>query len=48
MHLVLLIVAIVLFVLDALAYWFPTPQPWGGRLQSLGLAFFAGSFVVGP
>jgi hypothetical protein len=45
MHLAFLIVAIVLFVLDAVLYWAPSP-PWSGRLTPLGLAFFAASFVV--
>jgi hypothetical protein len=46
MKLAFLIVAIILFVLDALFYWMPNPPGWGGRLQSLGLAFFAASFAV--
>lgn len=42
MNLVLLIIAIVLFVLAAI------PVTFGGLLLGwLGLAFFAGSFVVG-
>lgn len=44
MHLALLLVAVILFVLDALLYW--TPNAWGGRLMPLGLAFFAGSFLI--
>lgn len=40
-----LIVAVILFVLDALIYWVPT-SPWHGRLTPLGLAFFAASFAV--
>lgn len=40
-----LIVAVILFVLDALFYWLPA-TPWGGRLTPLGLAFFAGSFAA--
>lgn len=40
-----LIVAVILFVIDALVYWVPNP-PWGGRLTPLGLAFFAASFAV--
>lgn len=40
-----LVVAVILFVLDALLYWAPSP-PWSGRLTPLGLAFFAGSFAV--
>lgn len=39
-----LLVAIILFALDAIFYW--TPNGWGGRLQSVGLAFFAGSFAA--
>lgn len=42
-----LLVAIILFVIDALLYWAPNQPGWGGRLQSLGLAFFAASFAVG-
>jgi hypothetical protein len=45
MHLALILVAIILFVLDALFYWVPSPAGWGGRLLSLGLAFFAASFT---
>lgn len=44
MHLAFLIVAIILFLLDAFAYWAPGGT-WGGRLQSVGLAFFAASFL---
>jgi hypothetical protein len=40
-----IIVACVLFVLDAFAYWAPGGT-WGGRLQSVGLAFFAASFIA--
>jgi hypothetical protein len=43
-HLAFLIVGIVLFILDAFAYWAPNGT-WGGRLQSVGLAFFAASFL---
>lgn len=46
MHLAFLYVSIILFVLDAVIYWTPNAT-WGGRLQSLGLAFFAASFAVG-
>lgn len=46
MHLALLIVAVILFVLDFVLYWVPTPPPWAGRFVPLGLAFFAASFVV--
>lgn len=45
MHFAFLIVAIILFVLDALFFWVSNP-PWGGRLTPLGLAFFAASFAV--
>ncbi len=45
MHLAFLIVSVVLFVIDSLSYWAPGGT-WGGRLQSVGLAFFAASFVV--
>ena len=45
MHVAFLIVAVVLFVLDFLLYAVPNP-PWSGRLQPLGLAFFAASFLV--
>lgn len=48
MHFAFLIVAVVIFALDALAYWAPNGT-WGGRLQSVGLAFLAASFLVsGP
>jgi hypothetical protein len=40
-----LIVAVILFILDALIYWIPG-TPWSGRLLPLGLAFFAASFAV--
>jgi hypothetical protein len=39
-----LIVAVILFVLDAVLWWVPN-APWGGRLQSVGLAFFAAAFL---
>jgi hypothetical protein len=45
MHLAFLIVAVVLFALDALLYWAPS-APWTGRLTPLGLAFFAAAFLV--
>ena len=45
MHTAFLYVAVILFVLDAFAYWAPGGT-WGGRLQSVGLAFFAASFAV--
>jgi hypothetical protein len=40
-----LIVAVILFLIDALLYWIPN-QTFGSRLTPLGLAFFAGSFLV--
>ena len=45
MHLAFLIVAICLFVLDALLWWMPN-APWSGRLTPLGLAFFAAAFAA--
>ena len=39
-----LIVAIILFVIDAILWWAPS-APWTGRLTPLGLAFFAASFL---
>lgn len=45
MHLAFLIVAVVLFLLDFVLGAVPNP-PWAGRLTPLGLAFFAGSFLV--
>ncbi len=44
MHEAFIIVAVILFVLDAILYWVPN-APWGGRLTALGLAFFAASFL---
>jgi hypothetical protein len=40
-----LIVAVILFLLDAFLYWAPN-APWGGRLTPLGLAFFAAAGLV--
>jgi hypothetical protein len=40
-----LIVAVILFVIDAVMWWMPN-VPYAGRLQSLGLAFFAASFLA--
>jgi hypothetical protein len=37
-----LIVAIILFILGAL----PIPEPYGGRLVPIGLAFFAAAHLV--
>ena len=45
MHQAFLIVAVILFVLDALLWWVPNP-PWTGRMTPLGLGFFAASFLV--
>ena len=45
MKLAFVIVAIVLFIIDSFAYWVPAGT-WGGRLQSVGLAFFAASFIA--
>ena len=45
MHFAFLVVAVILFIIDALLYWAP-PASYGGRLQSIGLAFFAASFAV--
>lgn len=44
MHEAFIIVAAILFFLDFILWWVPTPQPWGGRLSALGLFFFAISF----
>jgi hypothetical protein len=44
MHEAFIIVAVILFVLDAVLFWVPT-APWTGRLTPLGLAFFAASFL---
>jgi len=46
MKLAFLYVSVILFILDAVFWWIPNPPGWGGRLQSLGLAFFAASFAV--
>ena len=40
-----LIVSILLFIIDAVFWWMPTP-PFTGRLTPLGLAFFASSFLA--
>jgi hypothetical protein len=44
MHEAFIIVALILFLLDAVLWWVPT-APWGGRLIPLGLAFFTASFL---
>ena len=38
------IVAVILFIIEAVLWWTPNPA-WGGRLTPLGLAFFAASFL---
>jgi len=38
------IVAVILFLIDAILPWLSSP-PWSGRLSPLGLAFFAASFL---
>lgn len=48
LHTAFIYVAVILFVLDALLYWAPAQPGWGGRLQSVGLAFFAASFAAPP
>jgi len=45
MHEAFIIVAVVLFVLDAVLWWVPSPS-YGGRLIPIGLAFFAASFLA--
>ncbi len=42
LHAAFLIVAVILFILAAI----PVTEPWGGRLNSVGLAFFAAAFIV--
>jgi hypothetical protein len=44
MHEAFIIVAVILFILDALLFWLPN-APWTGRLIPIGLAFFAASFL---
>lgn len=46
MKVAFLLVGVILLVLDALCYWLPNPPGWGGRLQSLGLAFAFASFLL--
>ena len=41
-----IIVAVILFVLDAVTYWAPAGEPWRARLSALGLAFFAAAFLA--
>jgi hypothetical protein len=38
------IVAVILFLIDALLWWMPSPA-WTGRLTPLALAFLAASFL---
>jgi hypothetical protein len=41
-----LIVAVILFAIDSVVLWMPTP-PWpASRLTPLGLGFFAASFLA--
>lgn len=40
-----LIVSVILFLIDGVLWWMPTP-PFTGRLTPLGLAFFAASFLA--
>lgn len=40
-----LIVAIILFIIDALLWWRPGTSTYGGRATPLGLAFFAAHFL---
>jgi len=42
---ILLGIAVILFILDFILFWAPN-WTYGGRLTALGLAFFAGSFLV--
>jgi hypothetical protein len=41
-----LIVAVILFVIDGVMWWTAQGATYGGRLQSIGLAFFAASFMA--
>ena len=41
-----LIVSIILFVIEAVVWWTPNREAYGGRLLPLGLAFFAASFLA--
>jgi hypothetical protein len=43
----LLVVSIVLFAIGGWAWRGDPAWPWGGRLISAGLAFFAASFLPG-
>jgi hypothetical protein len=43
-HEAFVIVAVILFILDALLWWVPN-APWTNRLTPLGLVFFAASFL---
>ena len=44
MHEAFIIVAVILFVIEAILWWTPNSS-YGGRLTPLGLAFFAASFL---
>jgi hypothetical protein len=44
MHEAFIIVAVILFVIEAVIWWVPNAT-YGGRLTPLGLAFFAASFL---
>jgi hypothetical protein len=44
MHEAFIIVAVILFVIEAILWWTPNAS-YGGRLTPLGLAFFAASFL---
>ena len=39
-----IIVAVILFIIEAVLWWAPAGN-WNGRLTPLGLAFFAASFL---
>lgn len=41
-----IIVAVILFVLDAVTYWAAAGESWRARMSPLGLAFFAASFLA--
>jgi len=45
MHEAFIIVAVILFVIEAILWWTPNSS-YGGRLTPLGLAFFAASFLA--
>ena len=39
------IVSVILFIIEAIIWWTPNREGYGGRLVPLGLAFFAASFL---